>query len=105
MDGLAKAYWNDTHVNATLFYPKHSVDWSLWIDGRRLSTWDRTALYNHANSTEILEHWSQHRQIPADLILSTDWEASEEAIKKLGLNCTLWIPKWLAGFAPVGKVM
>jgi hypothetical protein len=105
MDGLAKAYWNDTYAEVAPFYPNHSFGWSLWIGHRKLSTWDRTALYNHANSTEILEHWSQRRKIPAELILSIDWEACEEAIKKLGLNRTLWIPKWLAGFAPVGKVM
>jgi hypothetical protein len=56
MDGLAKAYWNDTHADVAPFYPKHSFGWSLWINGRRLSTWDRTALYNHANSIEILAH-------------------------------------------------
>ena len=26
-------------------------------------------------------------------------------MKQLGLNRSLWIPKWLAGFAPVGKVL
>jgi hypothetical protein len=106
MDGLAKAYWNDTHVNVAPFYPKNSYGWSLWIDRRKLSTWDCIGLYNHANSTKILEHWSQHRKrIPANLIHNINWEASEDAIKKLGLNRTLWIPKWLAGFAPVGKAM
>jgi hypothetical protein len=39
------------------------------------------------------------------MIHSIDWEASEAASKRLGLNRSLWIPKWLAGFAPVGKVL
>jgi hypothetical protein len=51
-----------------------------------------------------LEHWSNRRNIPHHLIHSIDWEACEQAIKLLGLNRALWIPKWLAGFAPVGKV-
>jgi hypothetical protein len=36
--------------------------------------------------------------------MSIDWEAGKDAIRKLGLNRSLWIPKWVAGFAPVGKV-
>jgi hypothetical protein len=39
------------------------------------------------------------------LIGSIDWEAGQQAIKQLGLHRSLWIPKWLAGFAPVGKVL
>ena len=30
--------------------------------------WDHTALYNHAQSTNILDHWSQRRRIPNNLI-------------------------------------
>jgi hypothetical protein len=39
------------------------------------------------------------------MIRSIDWEAGLNPIKQLGLNWSLWIPKWLAGFAPVGKVL
>jgi hypothetical protein len=39
------------------------------------------------------------------LIRSIDWEAGQHAIRQLGLNRSLWIPKWLAGFLPVGKVL
>ena len=56
-------------------------------------------------SHNILDHWSHQRQIPGNLICSIDWEASAAASKSLGLNRSLWIPKWLAGFAPVGKVL
>jgi hypothetical protein len=63
------------------------------------------SLYNHAQSTPILEHWSKRRNIPHHLIRSIDWETYGHAIKLLGLTRSLWIPKWwLAGFAPVGKV-
>jgi hypothetical protein len=58
----------------------------------------------HAKSIDILKHWSKRRNIPSALILSIDWEAGQNAIKQLGLNRSLWIPKWLGGFAPVGKV-
>jgi hypothetical protein len=59
----------------------------------------------HAQSTPmILEHWSKHCNIPHHLIRSIGWEACDHTIKLLGLTCSLWIPKWLAGFAPVGKV-
>jgi hypothetical protein len=105
MDSLAKAYWNDTHQTVTCFYPLSTYGWSLWIGERKLSTWDRQALYDHAQSPVILAHWSQRRNIPSHLIQSIDWEAGKEAIQKLGLNRSLWIPKWIAGFAPVGKVL
>ena len=39
------------------------------------------------------------------MIWSIDWEAGQKAIKQLGLHRSLWIPTWLAGFAPVGKVL
>ena len=54
---------------------------------------------------DILDHWSQRHQIPGNMICSIDWEAYEEASKQLGLNHQLWIPKWLAGFLSVGKVL
>jgi hypothetical protein len=105
MDTLAKAYWNDTYANTPTFYAVANHGWSLWIGQRKLSSWNRQALYNHAKSRAILDHWSQRRSIPNHLIHSINWEAGQLAIKQLGLNESLWIPKWIAGFAPVGKVL
>jgi hypothetical protein len=105
MDSLAKAYWNETSNDTTPYYTPSTVGWSLWIGERKLSTWDRQALYNHARAPDILEHWSARRRIPRQLIRSIDWAAGRQAIKQLGLHKSLWIPKWLAGFAPVGKVL
>jgi hypothetical protein len=104
MDSLAKVYWNDTRPSVPPFYPPSSYGWSIWVGARKLASWDRQSLYNHAQSTPILEHWSKLRNIPHHLIRSINWEACEHAIKLLGLTRSLWIPKWLAGFAPVGKV-
>jgi hypothetical protein len=104
MDSIAKVYWNETKPLVLPFYPPSSYGWSLWVGERKLASWDRESLYNHAQSTPILEHWSKRRNIPHHLIHSIDWEACEDAIKLLGLTRSLWIPKWLAGFAPVGKV-
>jgi hypothetical protein len=104
MDGLAKAYWNKTSPLVTEFYPPSTYGWSLWIGAQKPSSWNRTSLYNHAKATDILEHWSTRRHIPGNLIHYIDWEASAGAIKLLKLNRALWIPTWLAGFAPVGKV-
>jgi hypothetical protein len=105
MDSLAKVYWNETSASEAPFYPSSTFGWTLWIGSRKLSSWDRQNLYNHARSTKILQHWSERRQIPQHLITNIDWEACQAAIKRLGLNKQLWIPKWLAGFAPVGKVL
>jgi hypothetical protein len=55
--------------------------------------------------TKILHHWSKHRKISQHLITNINWEACQIAIKRLGLNKQVWIPKWIAGFAPVGKVL
>jgi hypothetical protein len=105
MDSLAKVYWNETSSTTAPFYPPSSYGWSLWTGTRKLSSWNRTALYNHARSPSILTHWSQRRNLPLDLIHSIDWESCSDAVKQLGLNRSLWVPKWLAGFAPVGKVL
>ena len=105
MDGVAKSYWNEHHSTTQPFYPLNTSGWSLWADKQKLSNWDRNQIYNHAHSTDILNHWSKRRQIHNNLISSINWEASEDAIKCLGLNKSLWIPKWLMGFAPVGKVL
>ena len=105
MDSLAKAYWNTTSSTVAPFYPFNASGWSLWIGERKLTNWDRTALYNHAQSTDIISHWSIRRKLPIHLIHSIHWEASEAAIKRLGLHKSLWVPKWLGGFAPVGKVL
>ena len=104
-DTIAKVYWNENHTHVQPFYPESTFGWSLWIGKRKLSSWHRQSLYNHAKSIEILEHWSQRRQIPHNMIRSIDWEAGQQAIKQLGLHHSLWIPKWLAGFAPIGKVL
>ena len=105
MDTLAKVYWNETSTTVPPFYPANSSGWSIWTAERKLTTWDRNQLYNFSNSHDILDHWSTRRKIPRELIRSINWEAGEAAIRRLGLNRSLWIPKWLAGFSPVGKVM
>ncbi len=105
MDGLAKTYWNDTHMSVLPFYPHSTFGWSTWIAERKLSSWDRQSLYEHCRSPAILKHWSTRRKIPSNLIRSIDWEACHRAVKQLGLHRSLWIPKWLSGFAPVGKVL
>ncbi len=104
MDSLAKVYWNETSSSVLPFYPPSTFGWTLWTGTRKLASWDRQKLYNHARSGTILEHWSERRQIPPNLIQNIDWEAGQVAIKRLGLNKQLWIPRWLAGFARVGKV-
>jgi hypothetical protein len=104
MDSLAKVYWNKTSSSVLPFYPPSTFGWTLWTGTRKLASWDRQKLYNHARSETIFEHWSERRQIPPNLIKNIDWEAGQVAIKRLGLNKQLWIPKWLAGFAQVGKV-
>jgi hypothetical protein len=104
MDSLAKVYWNETSTTTHPFYTPSSFGWSLWIGPRKLASWDRQQLYNHAKSPTILQHWSERRNLPQDLIHSIDWECCQNAVKQLGLNRSLWVPKWLAGFAPVGKV-
>jgi hypothetical protein len=105
MDSLAKVYWNEKSSSTMPFYPPSTFGWTLWIGPRKLASWDRQQLYNHARSTKILQHWSSRRDIPLNLITNIDWEAGQDAIKRLGLNRQLWIPKWIAGFAPVGKVL
>jgi hypothetical protein len=104
MDNLAKTYWNETSSTIQPFYPQADAGWNLWIQERKLSSWNRQFLYDHAMSPEILKHWSTRRRIPPQLIQSIDWEAGQQAIKQLGLNKALWVPKWMAGFAAVGKV-
>jgi hypothetical protein len=105
MDSIAKVYWNETSNMIEPFYPVSSFGWNLWIGPRKLASWNRQALYDHARSPSILNHWIQRRNLPPDLIKSIDWESCQEAIKQLGLHRSLWVPKWLAGFAPVGKVL
>jgi hypothetical protein len=75
MDGLAKTYWNDTHISVLPFYPHSTFGWSIWIEERKLSSWDRQSLYEHCCSPAILKHWSTRRKIPSNLIRSIDWEA------------------------------
>jgi hypothetical protein len=89
MDSLAKAYWNETYELVQPFYTESTYGWSLWTGNRKLSSWDRKTLYEHAQSTDILDHWSKRRNIPHAQIRSIDWEAGKEAIKKLGLNRSL----------------
>jgi hypothetical protein len=86
MDSLAITYWNETFDKIQPFYPQSNRGWSLWIQERKLSSWNRTELYKHAKSTTILQHWSQRRTIPQQLIRSIDWEAGQNAIRQLGLN-------------------
>jgi hypothetical protein len=98
MDSLAKMYWIEIHSSVQPFHPHSTHGWSLWIGACKPSSWDRETQYNHAQSTDIISHWSQHHNIPTNMICSINWEAYQS------LNQLLWIPKWLAGFAPVGKV-
>jgi hypothetical protein len=53
---LAKAYWNVTKPSVLPFYPTFSYGWSIWVGAHKIASWDRhQSLYNHAQSTPILE--------------------------------------------------
>jgi hypothetical protein len=97
IDSLTKVYWNKTSLSTTPFYPYSTHSWSIWTGTRKVSN-----LRLHLPLQSLPVH--QCHNIPLNLIHSIDWEASQQAIKQLGLNYSLWIPKWLARFAPVGKV-
>jgi hypothetical protein len=68
MDSLAKAVWNEHSSTTQPFCPPNTSGWSIWTDNRKLSTWDRNQMYDHAQSIDILQHWSERRHIPPQLI-------------------------------------
>jgi hypothetical protein len=105
MDSLAKVDWKETSSSVLPFHPNSIFFWNLWIGKGKLTSWNRKAQSDNAKSTELLDHWTCCRNIPRLLIRDIDWEAGQLAIKQLSINKLLWIPKWLAGFAPVGKVL
>ena len=87
------------------YYTPSTFRWSIWTGEQKWALWNRQTLCNHAKAPSILEHWSKQQKTPNSKIRSITWEACDQAIRQLGLNQALWVPKWLAGFAPVGKVL
>jgi hypothetical protein len=104
-DGLAKGFWNSCALarswpgSLQLGHEK----WSLWIDGKKLSTIDKDRVYAYTFAPLTEAYWQKKHSLTPILIKSINWEACEEAMGRLPFGRKRWLLKHATGFCGVGR--
>jgi hypothetical protein len=105
-DGLAKAFWNNC-VSSHSWLPNHAFgdeNWSVWIDGKKLSRLDKTKLYAYTFSARTKRYWHRKHSLNPELIKAINWDACPEAMFKVTFGKRRWLLKHATGFCGVGKM-
>jgi hypothetical protein len=97
-----------TIKNSTLlekYNTEELVQWSVWIEGKKLSRLDKKKLYEYAFSNRTTKYWHCKHSLNPELITSIHWEACAEAMSKLPFGKRRWLLlKHATGFCGVGKM-
>ena len=107
VDGKAKSYLKQckrekrVHRPVRLLYEK----WAVYVNGIKISKIDTEPLYATLFAPRSLEYWKKHHDIKVDPQHDTDWEASQQAIKKLPQGQKRWLSKQASGCIGVGHVL
>jgi hypothetical protein len=104
-DGLAKSFWN-TNALAKSWLPNIQFGlekWSLWIEGKKLSTVDKQKLYAFAFAERTETYWHRKSSLTPELITSINWEACEVAMGSLPFGKKRWLLKHATGWCGVGR--
>jgi hypothetical protein len=104
-DGLAKSFWNTCSLaKSWLGSIQFGYEgWSLWIDGHKLATVDKSKLYEYTFSARTKAYWYKKHSLTPELITSINWEACGDAMGRLPFGKKRWLLKHATGFCGVGK--
>ena len=107
VDDEAKKYrrWLENceeYKPSSLFGDKN---WSLWIDGTKITKNIRHQIIEHIQGTTIKKHISQTQNLPMTMVENIDWDSVEKASKKLTISRRIWLLKHVSGFAPTASKM
>jgi hypothetical protein len=106
-DGLAKEFWNYCALTDS-WIPNHPFgdeNWSIWIEGKKLSHLDKHKLYAYTFSARTSAYWHRKHSLPPELITSIHWDACATAmLAKLPFGKRRWLLKHATGFCGVGKM-
>ena len=105
IDGLAKAYWNDTYNNHIPFYDETPTLWHLGFRGRQFSCLDKKLIYDICHGPPLQEYWKKKHRMSAEAITSINWEVCDDGLRRLGLFRRIWLAKMNTGTAPTGKIL
>jgi hypothetical protein len=105
-DGLAKEFWNHCSLNNLWIANQAFGDenWSVWIEGQKLSHLNKQRLYEHTFSERTKKYWHRKHSLTPELISSINWDACSEAMRKLPFGKRRWLLKHMTGFCGVGKM-
>ena len=105
-DGLAKAFWNHCALTSA-WLPNQTFgdeNWSVWIEGKKLSYLNKQQLYAYTFSARTTAYWHRKHSLPPELITSIHWDACATAMSKLPFGKKRWLLKHATGFCGVGKM-
>ena len=80
-------------------------NWSMWINGSRITKIIRWHIIDHVQRKAIRTHIANTTQITPDAVNMIDWDMIEKASKEITLARRIWILKHVSGFAPTASKM
>ena len=104
-DGLAKEFWN-TNALAKTWVPNLQFGlekWSLWIEGKKLSTVEKKKIYAFVYSDKTRTYWHRKSSLTPALITSINWDACTAAMSSLPFGKKRWLIKHATGWCGVGR--
>jgi hypothetical protein len=104
MDNLAKAYWQEQA-------PKPQPDlqllegeyWPVFLNGRKTQSSLCTTIYEDIYRKKLSIHWHKHDRMTPDQFRLVNWEACEQAMRRLKISRRHWVAKHTEGMCGVNK--
>jgi hypothetical protein len=84
-DSLAKSFWNTNALDNTWLANLSfgHENWSLWIEGKKMSQIDKKKLYQYTFAERTQRYWHRKHSLTPELILSINWDACGDALRRL----------------------
>jgi hypothetical protein len=107
MDAQAKKHWRETQETTPPNHKfKHEL-YSVLLSGKKLSSFDKTAVYAHTNEKPIRDYWLRKDGVFADPAQFDDinWKAAKVANREQPLGRRRWQAKFMTSHCATGKMM
>ena len=77
--------------------------WSLWIEGKELSTVEKKKIYAFGFSEKTRTYWHRKSSLTPALITSINWDACTAAMSSLPFGKKQWLIKHANGWCDIGR--
>jgi hypothetical protein len=105
MDNLAKSYWQEQLHSAasTTTQALAGEYWPVFLNGRKVHSSLTKSIYEEIYRNKLAIHWEKHERFTQEQCRRINWDACEQAMRRLKITRRHWVSKHTEGMCGVGK--